>query len=323
MPVITAEGNGNTRLPAGALYTVVIDSPGNGYTRSPQGKSNQVRYYYCKVVGDGEGAVARVKINNQQVFRVDVVRPGSGYTYAEVDFVANRSYETLFDLDNDINGLDPRGDGTFRSTVIISPPGGWGEDLVRELGATRIGVFNELNFSYNELLPNTSFRQIGILHDPETDQENPSTMIGCSGAKVDTLDDVNEYKYGELIEQYVHVYDDTGNILKTHIAKGYVAGWDSTDPTILRFVQVPELHADENGVMYRFQGVEDIVGKETGKRAKPDTTFNGLHKGAIFNEGYAIPEFSPYTGQQLYLTNISPVIRQETQTEKISLIVSY
>ncbi len=321
MPVITQDGN--TKLTEGAVYTAVIDSPGNGYTRSPQGKSNQVRYYYCRVVGDGEGAVARIKINNSEVFRVDIVRPGRDYTYANIDFVPNRTYETLFDLDNNINGLDPKGDGTFRSTAIISPPGGWGTDLVRELGATRVGVFSELEFSYNELLPNTSFRQIGILHNPETVQENPSTMVGCYGVKVNSFSDNNEFKYGERIEQYVYTYDSIGNVLSTHKAIGMVAGWDPNDPALLRYVQIPELHSDENGVMYEFRGPQEILGTETGKGVIPDTSFSGLYKGTIFSEGFSTPEFAPYTGQQLYLTNISPVIREETQTEKISLIVSY
>ena len=320
MPILIKDEN--TKTPEGAVYTVVIDSPGDNFTRSPQGGVNQLRYYYCNIVGDGSGAVARISINRGQVARVDVVRPGQGYTYGTVDFVANRTYESLYNLDNKINGLDPQGDGTFLSTVIISPPGGWGTDLVKELGGTRIGVFSQLDFNNDGLLPNTSFRQIGLLHNPETSQDNPSTMIACYGVKVIDNDQSNLYKVGETIAQEVIERDIDGNYIATHIARGSVVGFD-TDAGLMRYIQVPELHTDEDGVMYRFTDIEPIIGEETGKTTIPDTSFMGLFKGTIFSEGFAIPEFQNYTGDITYLTNISPVERQETQTEKISLIVSY
>ena len=320
MPILV--NNENAKTPEGAVYTVVIDSPGDEFTRSPQGGGNQIRYYYCNIVGDGRGAVARISLNRGQVARVDVIRSGSEYTYATVDFVANRTYASLFDLDNNINGLDPRGDGTFLSTVIISPPGGWGTDLVKELGGTRIGVFSELDFNYDELLPNTTFRQVGLLHNPETEQDNPSTMIACKGVKVTDNDPSNLYKIGEEILQEVKEVDIQGNLIATHIAKGTVVGFDLS-VGLLRYIQVPELHTDEDGVMYRFQNIESIIGSETGKVTSPDTTFMGFFKGSIFSEGYSVSEFQIYSGDITYLTNLSPVERQQTQTEKISLIITY
>lgn len=320
MPIIFQDSN--TRLEEGAVYTVVVDSPGSNYTRTASGKSNVLRYYFCNIVGDGEGAVAKVIIDNGKIIRVDVVRAGRGYTYASVDFTANRVYASLFDLDNEIDGLNPKGDGTFMSTVIISPPGGWGSDLVRQFGATRVGVFSELEFDFDELLPETKFRQIGIIHDPETQQENPSTMIGCFGVKVNVIDDNNEYKYGEEIKQNILTTDEVGNVIKTNVARGRVVGWDP-DNGLIRYVQIPQDHTDEDGRVYKFEGVQPIFGVETGKVAEPDTGYNGPLKGSLFSEGYSTPEIIRYTGQTLYLTNISPVVRQETQTEKISLVVTY
>ena len=128
----------------GAINTVVIETPGAGYTNNPAGISNQLPYYYCNIDGDGSGAVARIKVNIGQIETIEVVANGSGYTYGTLDFAAGRVYQSLGDLQNGVNGLNPQGDGTFESTVIISPPGGWGSDVVRETGGTRVGVFSSL-----------------------------------------------------------------------------------------------------------------------------------------------------------------------------------
>ncbi len=319
MPIVD---NRTNKLGDGEIYSVVIDARGDDYTSFPRGVNNEIPYYYCNITGDGQGAVARVGVASGKIFEVTVVRPGSKYNYATVDFTANRVYESLSDLDQGKNGLDPRGDGSFASTVIISPPGGWGTDLVKELGGTRVGVFSELDFNYDELLPNTTFRQVGLLHNPETEQDNPSTMIACRGVKVTDNDPTNLYKIGEEILQEVKEVDIQGNLIATHIAKGTVVGFDLS-VGLLRFIQVPELHTDEDGVMYRFENIEPIIGSETGKVTAPDTTFIGFFKGSIFSEGYSVSEFQTYSGDITYLTNLSPVERQQTQTEKISLIITY
>ena len=75
--------------------------------------------------------------------------------------------------------------------------------------------------------------------------------------------------------------------------------------------------------MYEFADIESIIGSETGKITAPDTTFMGFYKGAVFSEGFSISEFKDYSGDIVYLTNLAPVLRQETQTEKISLIITY
>ena len=126
----------------GAIYTVFIDSRGDDYTSMPRGVNNNIPYYYCNINGDGKDAVARVQVTGGKISEVRVVRHGEGYTYAKLDFAANYVYESLNDLDNEQNGIDPLGNGGFRTTVIINPPGGWGTDLIRELGGTRVGVFS-------------------------------------------------------------------------------------------------------------------------------------------------------------------------------------
>ena len=53
-----------------------------------------------------------------------MLRYGAGYTQGTQGFTPGKVYANLPDLDAGINGLNPQGDGTLRTSVIISPPGG-------------------------------------------------------------------------------------------------------------------------------------------------------------------------------------------------------
>ena len=231
--------------PVGAVYTVKIDVVGSAFTTNPIGVNNQVPYYYCRILGDGQGAVARITISNQSVSEVVVVRPGSGYTYGTVDFTANRSYSNLIDLDQNKNALDPLGDGTFKSQVIISPQGGWGYNndplltteenlnkaefaLARQLGAARVGVFSTLNYNLSEFAKDISFRQLGILQDPEfipSAGVNLNTASTTYQIKITNNNFRTNYIVGETIRQ-VHTLSETGEPNKYAIGK--VVEWDKS-----------------------------------------------------------------------------------------------
>ena len=184
MPVVE---NSVVSTTAGSIYTVLVDSPGSNYTSSPAGVTNQIDYYYCNIRGDGTGAAARVAINTQGgVQSVEVVRNGSGYTKATLDFRATAVYSSLVDLDAGTNALDPLGDGAFTSTVIIGPTGGWGTDIYRELGATKVGVFSDLNYNQLDFLSGITFRQIGLLKGVTTPLSNPDTMNATYAVKLTT-----------------------------------------------------------------------------------------------------------------------------------------
>ena len=173
LPIIT---DNQVTTVAGAVYTATVDTPGNNYTGSPAGVVNQLPHYFCRVDGDGNGAVAKVSVANGVT---KIVRPGSGYTSAHVDFHAGHVYQSLGDLDADINGLDPLGDGSFASTTIIGPPGGFGKDLIRELGASHVGVFSTLTYNLFDFTQNVTFRQVGIIQDPELTVPGSDTATVC------------------------------------------------------------------------------------------------------------------------------------------------
>ena len=315
IPVAPTADNDIVTTTDGALYTVSIDVPGDNITTSPVGASNQIPYYFCNIIGDGVGAVARITVTMGQVSKVEVVRNGSGYTYGTLDFVAGRSYASLNDLDAEINGLNPEGDGTFRSTVIIPPPGGFGTDLVQELGGTRVMVFVSIASNESDFDSNVTYRQIGILKDIGG-SGGATSLSATYGAKVITYElDTTEFTIGETITQTV-VVDGVertamGTLVNFHVSDGVIC-----------YIQDPDLHRDINGVVYPFQGFNDIVGVTSTKKVKPED-FTGTADDKQFIGGYAPPEFSKYTGELLYLSNISPVLRTDTQTEKLTMVIRF
>ncbi len=313
MPITPA--NKPVETTNGALYTVIINNAGSGYTINPIGTGNQISAYYAHINGDGTGAVAKVTIKNSVVTKVEVVREGSGYTFASLEFVRGKVYESLVDLDLGVNALNPEGNGDFRSTVIISPPGGWGSDIIRELGGTKVGVFSTLNYTLFKNYFSSSFRQVGILQNFTYAANNPPSIQACYAIKVNGIASGASYSMGETITQEV----TTDGI--TNLAKGLVVGWDPTN-SVLRYTQSSD-NADADGELYRFSGSGNIVGVTSGLSGIPDVAYSGVLSDTTFVDGYSEPELTKYTGIMTYLTNISPVVRDPNQTERISLVIAF
>lgn len=316
----------------GGVHTVMVNDGGTRYTNNPDGPFADVLDYYCKIVGDGEGAVAKVRVRYGSIQSVGVVRPGKGYSFAKLDFVPGRVYQSLTQLDEDRNGLNPLGDGRFNSTVIISPPGGWGymssyalteeennelatQALARQLSCRTVGVFSSLKNTNLDFFTNTSFRQIGILRDfeyTEEDYKNNDTLSAVYSLHTVHNAGPHDFIVGEQIEQYL---PEPGVF-----AIGKVVSWDS-DRGIVRYIHNKET-VDEFGTTYHFGGTEVVHGLTSKKFANVRATFDNI-QGIDFVGGYAIPEIKKYTGYLTYLTNIKPVVRVETQTERISLTITF
>ena len=291
--------------PAGEVTTVIIDNAGIGYTNNPSGYPNGVDYYYVPLNGNGTGAVGRVLVSNGRITDVDVIRGGSGYTFAEMKFVKGNCYGTLTDLDNESNPLNPEGLETFRNTVIINPPGGWGNDVEGQLNASKVGIFSDLRYNLSDTIKDTTFRQTGILLNPEsTNAETLSAVISINCMITSGI----EFKVGTEVEQTV----------QNGTAKGLVVGCDHENH-ILKVIQDPVLHADEDGNLYSFNGNADIIGTAVATIIN----FTGTVQDLDFVNGYAEPELTKYTGELIYLTNLRPVKREDTQSERISFVIAY
>jgi hypothetical protein len=119
---------------------------------------------WITITGDGTGANAFAQTNamTNTVSAIVIDRPGTGYTYANVQV-----------YDDSTSGVG----ASLRA--IISPPGGHGSDPLRELGGSNLIINMRLRYDEEGKLPVTNdFRQISLIKDP--------TIYGTTTVKTNT-----------------------------------------------------------------------------------------------------------------------------------------
>jgi hypothetical protein len=132
----------------GSISTIVLANGGSGYSN---GKTNNESNVHATITGDGTGAVVKLKVEDGVITECLITNYGSGYHYATI---------SIQDTDN-LSGTNIT-NASLR--VILSPRGGHGYDLPRELKSTTLCLSNSLDSDYNHgIIVNNDYNQIGLI----------------------------------------------------------------------------------------------------------------------------------------------------------------
>ena len=308
----------------GSVKIVTITNRGVGI-----GTANRT-YTRVPIRGNGSGAEATVVINNDQtVDSVTVSSQGSGYTYGSLDL--------------DAGGV-PSGTTIPTFDVIVTPEGGHGKDIYRELGAYNVLIYSRLeNDNENpDFVTGNEFARIGIVENPKSTPTSllvadkasalgalKITGVGYSSA-VFTLDGevTQTVAAGSTAVGRVVSYDQTTGVLKywqdRTLAGFNTVGTAQTDPTygyeLVDFTSNPTSPGTLNinhasvanlSIESSFSGISTVINNRT------------YYLGQSFTNGISSPEVEKYTGNIIYVDNRPSITRSSNQKEDIKVILQF
>ena len=309
----------------GSVKIVVITNRG-----SDLGTANQT-YTGVPIKGDGTGALCTVTIDgDSKISEVSVSAQGSGYTFGTLDFEAA--------------GIPA---GTIRPTfdVIITPQGGHGADIYRELGAYSVLMYSRVE-SDNEnpdFITGNQFARIGIV-------ENPLSPAGGSVLTLDKASAVTALKLtGVGYSEATFVSDSfvTQTLDTNVVAAGRVVNYDQNtgvlklwqDRTLAGFTTAGAGVANPTYgfELQEFTGSPSSNGSlaitpSTGLPLSIDSTFSDnkttinnrtYYLGMDFTTGVASPEVRQHSGNIIYVDNRPSITRSSNQKEDIKVILQF
>ena len=287
-------------------------------------------YTRVPILGDGSGAECTVVVNNdQKVESVTISNQGSGYTFGTVDLTA---------------GNVPTGTTLPVLNVIMSPKGGHGKDIYRELGAYNVLLYSRIeNDNQNpDFITGNQIARVGIVENPESFNSTQMLTIDKASAVYAlklTGSGLNNATYiaDSYITQTVSTsttavgrvisYDQVTGVLKywqDRSNSGFsTVGLAVTNPTY-GFNQVEFTNAFGAGGSLTISGGSVNLGI--------DTSFTGLstvinnrtyYLGQSFTSGLANPEVKKYSGNIIYVDNRPSITRSSNQKEDIKVILQF
>ena len=309
----------------GSIKIVTITNRGVGV-----GTANRT-YTKVPIKGDGTGAECTITVNNdQKVESIIISNQGSGYTYGNVDLVA---------------GNVPTGSVRPTFDVIISPKGGHGYDIYRELGAYNVLMYSRIENDVEnpDFITGNQIARVGIVQNPlafastqklSIDKASALNAIRLTGIGYSTA----SFTPDSLITQTVGTgitavgkvvsYDQTTGVLKywqdRTLAGFNTVGTAQTNPTygfdLVEFTSTPS------------SGGSLVINGNSGATLSISTSFTGIstvinnrtyYLGQSFTNGLANPEVKKYSGNIIYVDNRPAITRSINQKEDIKVILQF
>ena len=309
----------------GSIKIVAITDRGVGL-----GTANRT-YSNVPIRGDGTGATCTVVINNdQKVDTVTVSNQGSGYSFGSVDLVA---------------GGVPTGTSRPTFDVIMTPQGGHGADIYRELGAYNVLLYSRIeNDNENpDFITGNQVARIGVVQNPE---ESAGTILSSDkSSAVPAIKLVGAGYSSATFEADSYV---TQTIATGSTAVGRVINYDQTTG-VLKYWQdrsqlldsiLLEQHRLNQHMdlilrsLLQHHQLEEVLQSflQQGSNLAIDTSFTGVstvinnrtyYLGQSFDNGVAGAEVRKHSGNIVYVDNRPSITRSSNQKEDIKVILQF
>jgi hypothetical protein len=308
----------------GSIKIVTITNRGVGL-----GTAN-ITYTRVPIKGDGTGAECTISIDNDsRVDSITVSNQGSGYTYGNVDLIAK--------------GI-PTGTTRPIFDVIITPTGGHGKDIYRELGAYNVLLYSRIeNDNENpDFITGNQIARVGIVQNPEStsgtilssDKASALFALRLTGAGYSSA----SFTADSYVKQTVATGTTAvGRVVNYNSNTGVLKYWQ--DRTVAGFNTVGTAQSTPS---YGFDLTEFTSSPSTGgsltiipssgSNLTIDSAFTGIstvinnrtyYLGQSFTNGISSPEVRKHSGNIIYVDNRPSITRSSNQKEDIKVILQF
>jgi len=308
----------------GSVKIVTVTDRGVGL-----GTANRT-YTRVPIKGDGSDAECTVVINNDsKVDTVTVSNQGSGYTYGNVDLIA---------------GGVPTGTTIPTMDVIMSPKGGHGDDIYRELGAYNVLLYSRIeNDNENpDFVTGNQIARVGVVENPEVSVGTLLSVDKASAVNALRLTGTGYSSATFTADAYVTQTIATGStavgrVINYNQTTGVLKYWQDRSVSGFATVGTAETNPKYGFNLNQFtaspaSGGSVTIVPSTGSNLTIDTNYTGIstiinnktyYLGQSFTAGIAGPEVRKHAGNIIYVDNRPAITRSANQKEDIKVILQF